>query len=108
VYADRARLHQVLLNLLDNAARHGPAGGEVRLAVRASQGEIVIDVEDDGPGIPLAERAQVFDRFTRGGRTAGGGTGLGLAISRWVVDLHGGTIAVADPGSRIRVVLPGR
>jgi signal transduction histidine kinase len=108
VYADRARLHQVLLNLLDNAARHGPAGGEVRLTVRASQGEIVIDVEDDGPGIPLAERAQVFDRFTRGGRTAGGGTGLGLAISRWVVDLHGGTIAVADPGSRIRVVLPGR
>ncbi|MBF6301724.1 HAMP domain-containing protein [Nocardia amamiensis] len=106
VYADRARLHQVLLNLLDNAARHGPAGGEVRIAVRVLPGEVVIDVEDDGPGIPPAERARVFDRFTRGGRTAGGGTGLGLAISRWVVDLHGGTIAVADPGSRIRVVLP--
>ncbi|MEV6319961.1 ATP-binding protein [Nocardia sp. NPDC051787] len=108
IYADRARLHQVLLNLLDNAARHGPAGGEVRIAVRVSQGEVVIDVEDDGPGIPPAERARVFDRFTRGGRTVGGGTGLGLAISRWVVDLHGGTIAVADPGSRIRVVLPER
>ncbi|MET9029944.1 ATP-binding protein [Nocardia sp. NPDC004168] len=108
VYADRARLHQVLLNLLDNAARHGPAGGEVRVAVRVSQGEAVIDVDDDGPGIPHAERARVFDRFTRGGRTTGGGTGLGLAIARWVVDLHGGTIAVAEPGSRIRVVLPGR
>ncbi|WP_330234429.1 ATP-binding protein [Nocardia sp. NBC_00508] len=108
VYADRARLHQVLLNLLDNAARHGPGGGEVRVVVRVSQGAVVIDVEDDGPGIPPAERASVFDRFTRGGRTAGGGTGLGLAISRWVVDLHGGTIAVADPGSRIRVVLPER
>ncbi|WP_218022324.1 HAMP domain-containing sensor histidine kinase [Nocardia amamiensis] len=106
VYADRARLHQVLLNLLDNAARHGPAGGEVRIAVRVAPGEVVIDVDDDGPGIPPAERARVFDRFTRGGRTSGGGTGLGLAISRWVVDLHGGTIAVADPGSRIRVVLP--
>lgn len=68
---------------------------------------VVIDVGDDGPGIPTAERAHIFDRFTRGGRADGGGTGLGLAIARWVVDLHGGTIAVADPGSRIRVVLPG-
>ncbi|MEU7769177.1 HAMP domain-containing sensor histidine kinase [Nocardia sp. NPDC049190] len=108
VYADRARVHQVLLNLLDNAARHGPAGGEVRIAASARQNDTVIDVQDEGPGIPLAERATVFDRFTRGGRTVGGGTGLGLAISRWVVDLHGGTIAVADPGSRIRVVLPNR
>lgn len=106
VFADPARLHQVLLNLLDNAARHGPAGGEVRIEARARPGEVVIDVQDDGPGIPPAERARVFDRFTRGGRTAGGGTGLGLAISRWIVDLHGGTIAVADPGSRIQVVLP--
>ncbi|WP_405164011.1 ATP-binding protein [Nocardia sp. NBC_01499] len=106
VFADRARLHQVLLNLLDNAARHGPAGGEVRLTARQHPGQLVIEVADDGPGIPRAERARVFDRFTRGGRTDGGGTGLGLAISRWIVDLHGGTIAVADPGSRIRVVLP--
>ncbi|GAB2699316.1 HAMP domain-containing sensor histidine kinase [Nocardia thraciensis] len=106
VYADRARLHQVLLNLLDNAARHGPAGGEVRIDARPSGSELVIDVQDEGPGIPPADRARVFDRFTRGGRTDGGGTGLGLAISRWVVDLHGGTIAVTDPGSRIRVALP--
>ncbi|MFE7799363.1 ATP-binding protein [Nocardia sp. NPDC057440] len=108
VSADRARLHQVLLNLLDNAARHGPAGGRVRITAHAHNGQLVIEVQDDGPGIPSAERARVFDRFTRGGRTDGGGTGLGLAISRWVVDLHGGTIAVADPGSRIRVVLPDR
>ncbi|WP_280269769.1 HAMP domain-containing sensor histidine kinase [Nocardia wallacei] len=106
VYADRGRLHQVLLNLLDNAARHGPAGGEVRIEARTAGGDLVIDVQDEGPGIPPADRARVFDRFTRGGRTDGGGTGLGLAISRWVVDLHGGTIAVADPGSRIRVTLP--
>lgn len=106
VFADRARLHQVLLNLLDNAARHGPAGGEVRIEARVERGALVIDVQDQGPGIPIAERATIFDRFTRGGRTDGGGTGLGLAISRWIVDLHGGTIAVADPGSRIRVVLP--
>lgn len=107
VFADRARLHQVLLNLLDNAARHGPAGGEVRIEVSGEPDRVVIDVGDDGPGIPADERAHIFDRFTRGGRADGGGTGLGLAIARWVVDLHGGTIAVADPGSRIRVVLPG-
>ncbi|MEU6558194.1 HAMP domain-containing sensor histidine kinase [Nocardia nova] len=106
VYADRARLHQVLLNLLDNAARHGPAGGEVRLHARTVGGDLVIDVEDDGPGIPPAQRERIFDRFTRGGGTDGGGTGLGLAIARWVVDLHDGSIAVTDPGSRIRVVLP--
>lgn len=106
VYADRARLHQVLLNLLDNAARHGPAGGEVRLHAQAVGGDLVIDVEDDGPGIPPAQRDRIFDRFTRGGRTDGGGTGLGLAIARWVIELHRGSIAVADPGSRIRVILP--
>ncbi|MEV0334924.1 HAMP domain-containing sensor histidine kinase [Nocardia sp. NPDC050717] len=106
VDADRARLHQVLFNLLDNAARHGPAGGEVRVHAAAEPGGTVLEIADDGPGIPEADRATVFDRFTRGGRTDGGGTGLGLAIARWVIDLHGGTIAVADPGSRIRLVLP--
>lgn len=106
VYADRARLHQVLLNLLDNAARHGPAGGEVRLRAHTLGDDLAIDVEDDGPGIPPALRERIFDRFTRGGRTDGGGTGLGLAIARWVIELHRGTIAVTDPGSRIRVILP--
>ncbi|MFE3543296.1 ATP-binding protein [Nocardia sp. NPDC059177] len=106
VHADRARLHQVLFNLLDNAARHGPSGGEVRVSVLARPDATVLEIQDDGPGIPESDRATVFDRFTRGGRTDGGGTGLGLAIARWVVDLHGGSIAVAGPGSRIRVVLP--
>ena len=106
VFADRARLHQVLFNLLDNAARHGPSGGEVRVSASTGPDGTVLEIQDDGPGIPEAERATVFDRFTRGGRTDGGGTGLGLAIARWVIDLHGGSIAVADPGSRMRVVLP--
>ena len=106
VFADRARLHQVLFNLLDNAARHGPSGGEVRVSASTGPEGTVLEIQDDGPGIPEAERATVFDRFTRGGRTDGGGTGLGLAIARWVIDLHGGSIAVADPGSRMRVVLP--
>ncbi|MFC5060086.1 HAMP domain-containing sensor histidine kinase [Saccharothrix xinjiangensis] len=108
VYADEGRLAQVVANLLDNAARHGPAGGEVRIT--ASVGEdLVLEVADDGPGIAPGERERVFERFTRGERAVGGGTGLGLNIARWVVDLHGGTIAVVDgPGCRIRATLPAR
>ena len=68
----------------------------------------MLEVRDEGPGIAVEERDRVFHRFTRGERAAGGGTGLGLAIARWVVDMHGGRIAVLDgaPGCRIRVTLP--
>jgi signal transduction histidine kinase len=109
--ADPGRLHQVLANLLDNAARHSPTGGTVSTAASRDADQLVIEVTDEGPGIPVTERAHVFERFTRGGRPAGtgGGTGLGLAIAQWVVELHGGTIAVVDgpaPGCRIRVSLP--
>jgi signal transduction histidine kinase len=108
--ADAERLHQVVANLLDNAARHSPVGGTVTAAGRRDADGLVIEVTDEGPGIPPAERARVFERFTRGERPAGGGaggTGLGLAIAQWVVELHGGSIAVVDaPGCRIRVSLP--
>ncbi|RZQ63621.1 sensor histidine kinase [Amycolatopsis suaedae] len=108
-YADRERLHQVVANLLDNAVRHGPAGGEVSVrAASTTGGELAIEVSDDGPGIAPEDRERVFERFTRGERAADGGTGLGLAIARWVADLHGGRIAVVGEGSRIRVTLPGR
>jgi signal transduction histidine kinase len=108
--ADRGRLYQVVVNLLDNAARHGPSGGEVRVRAEGRAADVVIEVEDEGPGIPVGERDSVFERFTRGERAGGGGTGLGLAIARWVVDLHGGSIAVvtpdAQPGCVIRVIIP--
>jgi signal transduction histidine kinase len=113
VRADRARLHQVLANLLDNAVRHGPPGGTVSVLARRVGEQMEIDVRDEGPGIAAADRERVFDRFTRGERAVGGGTGLGLAIARWAVDLHGGRIAVLDPpepgaaGCRIRVTLMG-
>lgn len=114
---DRDRLKQVLLNLVDNAARHSPQGGEVAILARAQGDAVTIDVRDEGPGIPAEERHLVFERFTRGERATGGGTGLGLAIARWVVGLHGGTIKVVDPepgppaehpGCTIRVTLPVR
>jgi signal transduction histidine kinase len=113
VTADRARLRQVVVNLLDNAVRHGPPDGEVRVSARAGDTGPVLEVRDQGPGIPVADRDRVFQRFTRGERAGDGGTGLGLAIARWVVDLHGGRIAVVDPpapvgpaGCAIRVTLP--
>ena len=110
VDADRARLHQVVANLLDNATRHSPAGGVVTARARDVHGDLVLDVIDLGPGIDPADRERVFDRFHRGGASgADGGTGLGLAIARWVVDLHGGSISVVptDAGCHIRVLLPG-
>lgn len=110
VVADRDRLHQIVANLVENAAVHGPSDGTVTITTRgAARGGLRIEVTDEGPGIPPAERARVFERFSRG-RSADGGTGLGLAIARWAVDLHGGQIEVADTdtGCRLRVVLPSR
>jgi signal transduction histidine kinase len=111
--ADQARLHQVVANLVDNAAKHSPPDGQVRVAAAArADGGIRIEVADEGPGIPEGERIRVFERFTRGGggEPTGGGTGLGLAIARWAVELHGGTIEVAPStrGALIRVDLPRR
>ena len=119
VVADRDRLHQVLANLLDNAAAHGPPDGTVTVTARpvldgAAGAGLVLEVTDEGPGIPPAERARVFERLSRGHRPgrygSDGGTGLGLAIARWAVELHGGRIEVADTprGCRIRVTLPYR
>ncbi|WP_332309681.1 HAMP domain-containing sensor histidine kinase [Catenuloplanes japonicus] len=96
---DPERLHQLFANLLDNAARHSPPGGTVRLRVAADgDDDVLFSVADQGSGIPVAERGRVFERFTRGERATGGGTGLGLAIARWVVQLHHGGIEVVDPG----------
>lgn len=113
--ADTARLHQVVANLLDNAARHSPPGADVVVRARALDGGhkpdggggLVLDVIDQGPGIAPHERAHVFQRFTRGG-ARDGGTGLGLAIAKWAVELHGGRIAIVgdQPGCHIQVVLP--
>lgn len=114
VPGDYERLHQVFANLLDNAARHSPPGGTVRVGVRRLDDQLVFAVADEGEGIPAGERDRVFERFTRGQRATGGGTGLGLAIASWAVQLHQGSIAVVDPagddipGCHIHVRLPAR
>ena len=110
VVADRGRLCQVLVNLLDNATRHSPPGGVVTVIAYRNGAGMTIDVSDEGPGIAPADRARIFERFTRGERATGGGTGLGLAIARWAMDLHGGTITAVDPpggrGCCVRLTLP--
>ncbi|NGO73286.1 HAMP domain-containing sensor histidine kinase [Streptomyces boncukensis] len=127
-HADPERLHQVVANLIDNAVKHSPRHGRVTIRARpgegsAEDGSLEVEVLDEGPGIPQAERHRVFDRFNRakgaegsgqgsggvGTVPASGGTGLGLAIARWAVDLHGGWIRVAESprGCRIQVTLPG-
>jgi two-component system, OmpR family, sensor kinase len=91
-------LHRMVLNLLDNAAHHTPPGSVIELSLRTEGEEAVLDVADDGPGIPVAMREQVFNRFVRSqgpADTAGGtGTGLGLAIVSAVATSHGGTVEV--------------
>ncbi|KRE61024.1 DUF4153 domain-containing protein [Nostocoides sp. Soil756] len=111
VSADPARLAQLVANLVDNAVRHSPAGGRVRVTARAAgAAEWVLEVRDEGPGIPAEQADRVFERFGTGADAAGG-TGLGLAIVRWVCDLHGGRVeAVPTPagerGALLRVTLP--
>ncbi len=111
ICGDRDRLHQVVANLLDNAATHSPADGTVTIAAHAiaARSAVLLEVSDEGPGIPADQRRHVFERFYRGGLPgADGGTGLGLAIARWAVELHGGDIGIADAarGCRVQVVIP--
>jgi two-component system sensor histidine kinase BaeS len=112
VRADPARLRQLVANLLDNASRHSPTGGTVRVTVTRVDDRHRIEVADEGPGVAPVDRERAFEPFgTLSATEGGGGTGLGLAIARWVTDLHGGSIAFVEPepgtpGARVRVLLP--
>jgi signal transduction histidine kinase len=110
--ADAGKLERVLLNLLSNAMKYVPDGGRVQTAVRIEGDDVVLSVEDDGPGVPVPLREVIFERFRRGDDTTTrryGGTGLGLAIARELVERHGGRIEVGDGaagGALFRVRLP--
>jgi signal transduction histidine kinase len=108
-------LHRMVLNLLDNAARHTPPGSRIELHLRAEGSSAVIEVADDGPGVPVELREQIFERFVRGEGPAdtaiGGGSGLGLAIVSAVAKSHGGSAEVDESdlgGALFRVKLPLR
>ncbi|MEU3606578.1 ATP-binding protein [Streptomyces sp. NPDC035033] len=111
VRGDAARLQQVLLNLLANARTHTPPGTTVTARVRTEGTAVVVEVQDDGPGIPPELLPAVFERFARGDASRSrqaGSTGLGLAIVRAVVTSHGGEVTVASaPGRTVfSVTLP--
>jgi two-component system, OmpR family, sensor kinase len=109
VSGNRDDLHRLVLNLLENAIRHTPAGTSVRAATTSDRSEAVLVVEDDGPGIPPEIERRAFDRFVRGGGDGGRGSGLGLAIVRAVAEAHGGGVTLGrltDGGTRFVVRIP--
>jgi heavy metal sensor kinase len=112
--ADPQRLHLALTNFIENAIKFAHDGGVVRIETWRDNGEVGVTVRDDGPGIPSADRAHVFDRFYRADparRREGRGSGLGLAICREIADAHGGRVWVESEegkGSAFSVALPSR
>ncbi|HEY7462978.1 MAG TPA: HAMP domain-containing sensor histidine kinase [Candidatus Limnocylindria bacterium] len=109
---DRERIVQLLSNLVGNALKFTPRGGEVIVALRDGTESPTLQVRDSGPGIPQAELPHVFDRFFRGtnvGDARASGSGLGLSIARSIVEMHGGSISVASElgrGSTFTITLP--
>jgi heavy metal sensor kinase len=109
---DDELLKRMMLNLLDNAVKYTPEGGEISVALARQNGNARIEVRDTGIGIPEADHARIFDRFYRVDKArsrALGGAGLGLSIVRWIVEVHGGKIEVNSApgcGSKFIVELP--
>ena len=111
--ADFEKVRIMLDNLVSNAAKFAPEGSALVIECHALNGQMVLEVADDGPGSPPAERERVFDPFYRGRNTSGGrlpGSGIGLSIVRDYAQAHGGTVEVVDEpsrnGARLRVTLP--
>ncbi len=113
VEVDPGRFSQIVVNLLNNAAKYTPVGGCIELAVRQDGQRVHISVTDDGAGIEEAAFATIFEMFHQGAQDIGqapGGLGIGLSLVRQLVELHGGTVTVASPGigqgSTFTVALP--
>ncbi len=115
VYGDSKRLEQAVQNLVANAVRHTPDGGQVSLRVSAVDDGVSLVVEDSGPGIPVEHLPRIFDRFykvdaSRTGTVVPSGSGLGLSIVQAIVERHGGTVTASNVpggGARFEIRLPG-
>jgi two-component system sensor histidine kinase KdpD len=111
IRGDRTRLRQVLGNLIENAVKYSPEGGEVRISAAAANGAVRISVRDTGPGIPPDQQRRIFEKFGRVDVPGASkpGTGLGLFIARSIAEAHGGSLDVssgAEPGSTFTLTLP--
>ncbi|MGA7413423.1 MAG: ATP-binding protein [Bryobacteraceae bacterium] len=112
VEGDYLFLRQALVNILHNAVKYSPVGETISMHVRIDAGRVMIEVRDQGPGIPREDHDKVFDRFYRVDKSRGresGGAGLGLSIAKWAVQAHGGSIVVGrapGPGCTFRITLP--
>ena len=111
-YADPDRLEQVFVNLIDNALRFTPAGGEIKISAALAENDVRVIVEDSGPGIPQEELTLIWERFYKVDKARsrdGEGSGLGLAITKGIIDAHNGKIEVASEvggGTVMAVCLP--
>jgi two-component system sensor histidine kinase KdpD len=92
VLVDGVLLEQVVINLVENAVKYAPAGSAIDLSAWASNLDMIVEVADRGPGIPLGEETRIFDKFYRAKPAREGGVGLGLTICRGIVEAHGGRI----------------
>jgi signal transduction histidine kinase len=111
IRGDRARIRQILANLIDNAVKYSPEGGEVRVSAAAGNGAVRIAVRDAGPGIPQEQQGRIFEKFGRADVPGASkpGTGLGLFIARSIAEAHGGSLDVssgAEPGTTFTLTLP--
>jgi len=112
--ADRGKIRLILENLVSNAVKYSPKGGTIHLQARAAGPQLVLDVADSGPGIPLEDRGHVFEAFYTGRAaraTAVKGTGIGLSVVLEFVAAHGGTVQIVDgefPGAHFRITMPLR
>src|SRR5262249_14963395 len=107
---DEVLVERVLVNLLENVARHTPAGTPVEIRASRWDGEILVEVLDSGPGLPPRDAGHLCEKFFRGkGSEVSRGIGLGLAVARSIVEAHGGTILAEsrqEGGAAFRFTLP--
>lgn len=115
IHGNAILLAELLNNLIDNALRYTPPGGQITVRVSADDSHAIVDVEDTGPGIAIEERERVFDRFYRVLGTSADGSGLGLAIVREIAQKHQADVQISTnpnsphshlPGTRIRLRCP--
>ena len=111
IEVDQVLIHEVILNLVENAIKYSPEEGQVKISSQEVDDQVIIMVEDTGPGIPEQEQAQIFDKFYRGelGKSQPKGSGLGLYLVKYFVELHNGRIFLdssAKQGTKVGFTLP--